>query len=219
MGSSFLSVSLNKLLLQQGLHHSLISKVTTKRRLLKNQVAGIPRVQYMGSLSSSVMLSPAGTISPTASPTALTKIQTQISTLKTIFLFTIVGLWVTMANNTSLLERGALNGRVQLIFGDTGIFGGESFNIFFVRLPLKALMWYCGGDAPRFYNRCVSVTCNPCAHGCLQLLKVAYGDDPPASIGPHVRKNLACTNPPFENGLQCWRDLLGKWDSYIFSRG
>ncbi len=68
----------------------------------------------MGSLSSSVMLSPAGTISPTASPTALTKIQTQISTLKTIFLFTIVGLWVTMANSTSLLERGALNGRVQL---------------------------------------------------------------------------------------------------------
>jgi hypothetical protein len=29
-------------------------------------------------------------------------------------LFTIVGLWVTMANSTSLLERGALNGRVQL---------------------------------------------------------------------------------------------------------
>jgi hypothetical protein len=96
------------------------------------------------------MLSPAGTISPTASPTALTKIQTQISTLKTIFLFTIVGLWVAMANSTSLLEWGALNGRVQMIFGDTGIFGGESFNIFFVRLPLKALMWYCGGDAPRF---------------------------------------------------------------------
>lgn len=45
----------------------------------------------MGSLSSSVMLSPAGTISPTASSTALTKIQTYISTLKTIFLFTIVG--------------------------------------------------------------------------------------------------------------------------------
>jgi hypothetical protein len=50
------------------------------------------------------------------------------------------------------------------------------------------------------------------------LLKVAYGDDPPASIGPHVRKNLARTNPPFGNGLQCWRDLLGEWDSYIFSR-
>jgi hypothetical protein len=150
MASSFLSVSLNKLLLEQGLHHSLISKVTKKRRLLKDQVAGIPRVQYMGSLSSCVMLSPAGTISPTASPTALTKIHTQIRTLKTIFLFTIVGLWVTMANSISLLEWGALNGRVQMIFGDTGIFGGESFNIFFVRLPLKALMWYCGGDAPRF---------------------------------------------------------------------
>jgi hypothetical protein len=61
------------------------------------------------------------------------------------------------------------------------------------------------------------IICNPCAHGCLHLLKVAYGDDPPARIGPHVRKNLACTNPPFGNGLQCWRDLLGEWDSYIFS--
>lgn len=144
--------SLNKLLLEQGLHHSLISKVTKKRRLLKDQVAGIPRVQYMGNLSSSVMLSPAGTISPTAPPTALTKIQTQITALKTILLFTIVGLWVTMANSTSLLERGALNGRVHLTFGDTRIFGGESFNIFFLRLPLKALMWYCDGDAPRFYK-------------------------------------------------------------------
>lgn len=104
-----------------------------------------------------------------------------------------------------------------MIFGDTGIFGGESFNIFFVRLPLKALMWYCGGDAPRFSIDVYELHANPCAHGCLHLLKVAYGDDPPASIGPHVRKNLARTKLPFGNGLQCWRDLLGEWDSYIFS--
>jgi hypothetical protein len=164
--------SLNKLLLEQGLHHSLISKVTKKRRLLKDQVAGIPRAQYMGNLSSSVMLSPAGTISPTAPPTALTKIQTQISALKTILLFTIAGLWVTMANSTSLLERGALNGRVHLTFGDTRIFGGESFNIFFLGLPLKALMWYCDGDAPRFYNRCVSNYMKPL---CPWLLASAEG--------------------------------------------
>ncbi len=77
-----------------------------------------------------------------------------------------------MANSTSLLERGALNGRVQLIFGDTRIFGGESFNIFFVRLPLKALMWCCGGDAPRFYNRCVSSYMQPL---CPWLLASAEG--------------------------------------------
>jgi hypothetical protein len=42
-----------------------------------------------------------------------------------------------MANSTSLPELGALNGRVQLTFGDTGIFGGGDFQHFLCQVAIE----------------------------------------------------------------------------------